>query len=388
MKLTNITTENNITINGEVNHQPQRRKKMEVEEIQLTHKEFLTIDHNYEGAAAAVDLIYIKDNAEGITRVKRGNGFVYFLKNKKITDQQTLERIRKLAIPPAWKNVWICCSPNGHLQATGHDARNRKQYKYHPSWSSLRNLTKFHHLYEFGKALPALRQQIEQDISKKELSEEKVIATAIALMERTYIRIGNSGYEKMYGSYGLTTLKNKHVDISGPEIKISFKGKKGIYHKITLRNKKLAKIIKDCRDIPGSELFQYYDENGNPKSLDSGKVNQYIKAITKMDFTAKDFRLWAGSLNVLRAFKKLGEAMNVTACKQNVIAALEEVSKKLGNTRTICKKYYVHPGLIKLYEENKIQKYLSELDTIENSINTDLTSEEQVLMKILKTFNS
>lgn len=362
---------------------------MEVEEIQLTHKEFLTIDHNYEGAAAAVDLMYIKDSTEGIARIKKGNGFSYVLKNKKITDQRTLERIRKLAIPPAWKNVWICCSPNGHLQATGIDAFNRKQYKYHASWSTLRNLTKFHHLYEFGKVLPALRQQIEHDISKKDLSEEKVIATAIALMERTYIRIGNSGYEKMYGSYGLTTLKNKHVDISGPEIKISFKGKKGIYHRITLRNKKLARIIKDCRDIPGSELFQYYDESGNLRSLDSGKVNQYIKSITKMDFTAKDFRLWAGSMNILRAFKKLGEAATTTACKQNVIAALDEVSKKLGNTRTICKKYYVHPGLIKLYEENKIQKYLSELETVEaNSVNTNLSDEEQVLMKILKSFNS
>jgi DNA topoisomerase-1 len=362
---------------------------MEVEEIQLTHKEFLTIDHNYEGAAAAVDLTYVKDSEEGITRVKKGNGFSYTYKNKKVTDQQTLARIKKLAIPPAWKNVWICYAPNGHLQATGIDAFNRKQYKYHPSWSALRNLTKFHHLFEFGKALPALRQHIEQDISKKDLSEEQVIATAIALMERTYIRIGNSGYEKLYGSYGLTTLKNKHVDISGPEIKISFKGKKGVHHKITLRNKKLARIIKDCRDIPGSELFQYYDENGNLRSLDSGKVNQYIKGITKMDFTAKDFRLWAGSLNILRAFKKLGEATNITACKQNIVTALDEVSKKLGNTRTICKKYYVHPGLIRLYEENKIQKYLGELDTTEeNSISIQLTSEEQVLMKILKTFNS
>jgi DNA topoisomerase-1 len=361
---------------------------MEVEEIQLTHKEFLSLDHNYEDAAAAVDLIYIKDNTAGITRVKKGAGFIYLYNNKKVTDSKTLERIKKLVLPPAWKSVWICYSPNGHLQATGIDALNRKQYKYHSLWNSLRNITKFHRLYEFGKALPQLRAQIEKDIAKKELSEEKVLATVISLMERTYIRVGNSGYEKLYGSYGLTTLKDKHVDISGPEINFSFKGKKGIYHKITLKNKKLARIIKECRDIPGNELFQYYDHDGNRKSIDSGKVNQYIKSITNADFTAKDLRLWAGSLNILRAFKNLGEAMTQTASKQNIVAALEEVSKKLGNTRTVCRKYYVHPGLIKLYEENGLQKYLKELDERENTpAGSNLTSEEQVLMKILKTLN-
>jgi DNA topoisomerase I len=362
---------------------------MVVEEIQLTHKEFLSIDHNYEDAAAAVDLVYIKDNTEGIIRVKKGKGFIYLHKGKRITDTKTLERIRKLVLPPAWKNVWICCSPNGHLQATGIDALNRKQYKYHNAWNSLRNITKFHRLYEFGKALPCLREQIEKDIAQKDLTEEKVIATVIALMERTYIRIGNQGYEKMYGSYGLTTLKDKHVDISGSDIKFSFKGKKGVYHKITLKNKKLARIVKACRDIPGSELFQYFDQDGNRKGIDSGKVNHYIKAITKSDFTAKDFRLWAGSLNILRVFKALGEATTKTSCKQNIVIALEEVSKKLGNTRTVCRKYYVHPGLIKLYEENSLQKYLKELDSLEDTdVGNNLTSEEQVLMKILKSFNA
>jgi DNA topoisomerase-1 len=362
---------------------------MEVGEIQLTHKEFLSIDHNYEGAAAAIDLVYIRDNTNGITRVKKGKGYIYLYNGKRVTDAKILERIRKLVLPPAWKSVWICYSPNGHLQATGIDALNRKQYKYHDSWNSLRNITKFHRLYEFGKVLPCLREKIEKDIATKDLTEEKVIATVISLMERTYIRIGNHGYEKMYGSYGLTTLKDKHVDIHGSDLKFSFKGKKGVYHKITLRNKRLARIVKECRDIPGSELFQYFDHEGNRKSIDSGKVNQYIKSITKLDYTAKDFRLWAGSLNILRIFKTLGEASTKTACKQNIVAALEEVSKKLGNTRTVCRKYYVHPGIIKLYEENGLQKYLKELDTLEDTDRgSNLTSEEQVLMKILKSFNA
>jgi DNA topoisomerase I len=358
---------------------------METSVMALSHKQFITIGRNYESAAAAVDLAYVKDNTEGITRLKKGNGFVYLYKNKKITDETILQRIKKLVIPPAWKNVWICASANGHIQATGIDARNRKQYRYHNSWNALRNITKFHRLYEFGKALPLLRLQLEKDMESKVLSEEKVLATAISLMEHTYIRVGNQGYEKMYGSYGLTTLKDKHVGINGSEIKFSFKGKKGIYHNITLKNKKLAKIVKACRDIPGNELFQYYDTDGNRRSIDSGKVNNYIQSVTQKDFTAKDFRSWAGSLNILRAFKTLGEAIDKTHCKQNVIAALEQVSKKLGNTRTVCLKYYVHPGLIKLYEENCIQKYLKALDGFYTK--DGLTCEEHVLMKMLKTFN-
>lgn len=354
--------------------------------IALTHKEFLQIDRDYEKAAEVADLVYVSDSTPGITRVKKGNGFAYLYNGKRLSAKGDIDRINKLVIPPAWTNVWICRLPNGHLQATGLDVRSRKQYRYHTLWGALRNQTKFHRLLEFGKALPKLRLKLEADMTRQELSEEKVIATVISLMERTYIRIGNSDYEKMYGSYGLTTLKDKHVEIKGSEISFSFKGKKGKFHEITLKNKKLARAVEACRDIPGKELFQYFDKEGNRRPIDSGMVNNYIKAATGMECTTKDFRTWAGSLHILWAFKSIGDAINDTECKKKIVEALDQVSKKLGNTRTVCRKYYVHPGLIKLYEERNLQKYLSGLDEIEHPDDVSgLTTSEKVLMKVLKT---
>jgi DNA topoisomerase I len=356
--------------------------------IELSHQAFLSLDKNYERAAAAVDLLYVKDSTAGITRQLKGNKFKYYDDKKAVNDPQVLERIKKLAIPPAWTSVWICAHDSGHIQATGVDARNRKQYRYHTLWSKVRSETKFHRLYEFGKALPRMRDQLEKDISIADLCERKVLAAVILLMERTYIRIGNYGYEKMNGSYGLTTLKDKHVVIQKGEMNFAFKGKKGVYHNISLMNKKLARIVKACRDIPGKELFQYYTADGSRRSIDSGSVNEYIKQASGKDFSAKDFRLWAGSLNILRSFKSLGQAMTQTVCKQNILLALDEVSAKLGNTRTVCRKYYVHPGLIRLYEENNLEKYLKALDAVEKTSSTSgHTHEEKVLMKILKEFH-
>jgi DNA topoisomerase-1 len=351
----------------------------------LTHKEFLKIDRDYSEAARAADLVYVSDQWPGIRRQKKGKGFSYLAKEGPVTDKEVLERIRKLAIPPAWTDVWICARDNGHIQATGYDSRGRKQYRYHPLWHELRNETKFHRLYEFGKLLPSLRLQVEEDLALKDLCDRKVIATVISLMERTYIRIGNSDYEKQNGSYGLTTLKDKHVKIQGDEMRFSFIGKKGIDHDISLRSRRLARAVQACRDIPGKELFQYYDADGKRRPVDSGMVNQYIKEATGGDFTAKDFRTWAGTLNVLRAFKVMEPADSETAVKRNTLAALDEVSNKLGNTRTVCKKYYVHPGIIRLYEEKSLEPYLKELDKIEAPDQlSGLTSEERVLMKILK----
>src|SRR5215213_8846930 len=202
--------------------------------IELSHKEFLKIDKDYSKAAKMADLVYVTDKEPGISRSKKGSGFAYIYDNMPLKDKAEIQRIRKLAIPPAWTNVWICAKENGHIQATGFDLRNRKQYRYHELWHTLRNETKFHRLYEFGKLIPSLRLKLEEDFSKKELTEEKVIATVISLMERTYIRIGNNDYEKLYGSYGLTTLKDNHVKIDGDKIFFSFKGKKGIDQKITL----------------------------------------------------------------------------------------------------------------------------------------------------------
>jgi DNA topoisomerase I len=354
----------------------------------LSHKEFLRIDRNYEKAAKAVHLVYVSDTQPGITRVKKGKGFTYLLHNKTLREKEVIKRIRGLVIPPAWTNVWICTLPNGHIQATGFDVRKRKQYRYHSLWSVLRNETKFHRLYEFGKTLVNLRAKLEQDMAGTALTENKVMAAVISLMERTYIRVGNEGYEKLYGSHGLTTLKDKHVNISGSTIRFSFTGKKGVQHDVTLKNKRLARIVQKCRDIPGKELFQYYDQDGNRKGIDSGMINNYIKEATGQDFTSKDFRTWAGSINLLRAFRSIGEAATATDTKKNIVAALDLVSIQLGNTRTVCRKYYVHPGLIDLYEQNNLHKYLHELDELEEPDNsTGLTSEEQVLMKILHSFH-
>ncbi len=350
----------------------------------LSHKQFLQTDKDHEKAASVMHLVYVNDREPGISRVKKGKKFLYVLENRPLKQQLEVERIRKLAIPPAWTDVWICPLENGHIQASGLDLIKRKQYRYHSLWNSLRNETKFHRLYEFGKNLPLLRLQLEKDMDEKELCQQKVLATVISLMERTYVRIGNSGYEKMYGSYGLTTLKDKHVAITGDRMVFSFKGKKGIHHNISLKNRKLAKTVKECRDIPGKELFQYYDNDGSRKSVDSGMVNNYIKQ-SMGDFSAKDFRTWAGTIHALEAFRAIGEAVTQVEIKKNIVAVLDTVSVKLGNTRTVCKIYYVHPGLIALYEKNNLSKYLKELDHMEKPDDrSGLTTVEQLLMKILK----
>jgi DNA topoisomerase-1 len=283
---------------------------------ELSHKEILKLDKDYSQAAKMADLRYVSDKDPGITRTKRGAGFAYYNGEEQVIDEAILQRIKTLAIPPAWTNVWICKKENGHIQATGVDTKGRKQYRYHPHWQALRNETKFHRLYEFGKVLPSIRLKVEEDLAKKELTEEKVLATVVSIMERTFIRIGNDDYEKLYGSYGLTTLKDKHVKVEGNTVKFSFKGKKGIYHDITLRNRKLAKLVKMCQDIPGKELFQYFGENGERCSIDSGMVNRYIKEASGGDFTAKDFRTWAGTLHILQTFCSMEHPESDTASKK------------------------------------------------------------------------
>jgi DNA topoisomerase-1 len=349
----------------------------------LTHRDFLKIDKNYEAAASAANLIYVNDRAEGIKRVRKGAGFSYTLRGKPVQDEKTLERIKKLVVPPAWTNVWICPSPNGHIQATGYDVGGRKQYRYHARWSAVQQETKFHRMIEFGKVLPVLREQLRKDLAQTGFPESKVMATVISLMERTFIRVGNEGYEKLYGSYGLTTLKNNHVNIKGDQITFAFKGKKGVSHKITLKNKKFARIIKQCKAIPGKELFQYYDEDGELKKVDSGQVNQYLKDCLQMEFTTKDFRTWAGTLSMLAALKAAPPCVNKGDELKNVKAALLEVSGKLGNTVTVCKKYYVHPELVRLYCEASLDDYLCIDQLSENEKQYGLTLEEEVLMKIL-----
>jgi DNA topoisomerase I len=351
--------------------------------VGLSHQDLLRVDKDYEAAASLANLIYVTDNDPGIARQKKGKGFVFEFKGGTVTDEKDLERIRKLVIPPAWTNVWISKSPNGHIQATGYDVAGRKQYKYHRRWNELQQETKFHRLYEFGRALPFLRKKIRKDLSQSGFPESKVLAMVISLMERTYIRVGNNGYEKLYGSYGLTTLKNKHVDVKGDTVIFSFKGKKGVYHKISLKSKKFAHIIKQCKAIPGSELFQYYDGSGNLCKVDSGQVNQYIKDALGPDFTTKDFRTWAGTMMMFQLLRSAPVAETLTSYKKTITEALQEVSKKLGNTVAVCRKYYVHPELINLYQQQQLTRYFDETPTCRKS-KVGLTCEEQTVMKILK----
>ncbi len=357
------------------------------EVLELPKRKLKAIIGNPEKSAAAVNLIYVQDNLPGINRIKKGNTFYYVADGSKpLTDEEQLKRIRSLVIPPAWENVWICDLPNGHLQATGTDIKKRKQYRYHPLWNSLRNHTKYFRLYQFGSVLPSIRLQVEKDLSLHGLPVEKVLAAVVSLMERTNIRVGNGVYEKLYGSFGLTTLKDKHVNISGSDLTFSFKGKKGVHHDINIKNKKLSGIVKACRDIPGKELFQYYNPEGERRSVDSGMVNDYIKKASGGDFTAKDFRTWSGTLHAFLAFKELGFFETATEAKKKIAAVYDTVSQHLGNTRNVCKKYYVHPVIISLYENKSLEKYLNQLDKIEVDDNkTGLTNEEKIVMKILES---
>lgn len=352
----------------------------------LPVKELKSILGDPEKSANSAHLIYVHDTEPGIQRIKKGEGFQYVLgKSKKINKQVDLIRIKSLVIPPAWENVWICSLPNGHLQATGIDVKKRKQYKYHALWNLLRNHTKYYRLLQFGKAISSIRVQVEKDIALPGLCVEKVLALVVSLMEKTNIRVGNLGYEKLYGSFGLSTLKDKHVNINGNELRFCFKGKKGIEHTIHIKNKKLATIVQTCRDIPGKELFQYYAADGEKKSIDSGMVNTYIKKISGGNFTAKDFRTWAGTLSAFLAFKELGSFDTPSEAKQKVIQALVMVSKQLGNTPTVCKKYYVHPLIVALYESKSLEKYTAQARKISTTTTKAvLTLEEKTVMKILE----
>jgi DNA topoisomerase I len=352
---------------------------------QLSKSRIKKIINDPVKTAEAVNLVYVNDTAPGIIRRRNGKSFSYYFEEKKISDRNEIKRINDLVLPPAWQDVWICALQNGHLQATGFDVKRRKQYRYHPYWNVLRNHTKFYRLLDFGKVLPAIRLQLEKDLTSPELTEKKVLAAVVMLMERTNIRIGNNVYEKLYGSFGLTTLKDKHVNIKGNEMKFSFKGKKSVNHTISLKNKKLSAIVQQCKDIPGKELFQYYDKDGNRHAIDSGMVNEYIKKISGSDFTAKDFRTWSGTVNAFLAFKETGFAETLTATKKNVVEVLDKVAAQLGNTRTVCKKYYVHPLIINMYENKSLEKYFKELETIEvNDSTADLTTDEKIIIKILQ----
>ncbi len=331
-------------------------------------------------------LVYATDSMPGIRREKKSGNFIYFnSKGEEISEEKILFRIRKMVLPPAWENVWIAPRANAHLQATGIDVAGRKQYRYHADWCHSRNESKYYRLLEFGKMLSAIRENLQKDIRRKELDERKVLAISVSLMQKTLIRIGNESYKQLYGSYGLSTLRDKHVKVEGNKLKLSFKGKKGVMHDIHLNDRRLALLVKKCRDIPGQELFQYYTPVGDRKSIDSGMVNRYIKDITCCDFSAKDFRTWAGTMEALRAYSTYEFPESEAKRKKITVAVLDEVSSKLGNTRSVCKKYYVFPALVESYENGLLLPFLKKIkNNFSLTADEGLNADEKVLLNFLK----
>jgi DNA topoisomerase I len=308
-----------------------------------------------QATANEAGLRYVSDDHPGIRRVRSGRGFRYLGRNgQTVTDEEVLARIRKLTIPPAWENVWICPEANGHIQATGRDARRRKQYRYHERWRSVRDEAKYGHIIAFAQALPGIRARVEADLAKAGMSRAKVVAAVVRLLETTLIRVGNDEYTRQNGSYGLTTLQNHHASVDGWTVQFQFKGKSGKRHAVAITDRRLARIVRACQELPGQELFCYQDDEGKSRDIDSGDVNDYLGEITGQSFTAKDFRTWAGTVLAARMLQAFERFDSQTVAKKNVVAAVNAVAKQLGNTRTVCRKCYIHPALISAYLEGSL----------------------------------
>ncbi|NNG21928.1 DNA topoisomerase IB [Telluria aromaticivorans] len=316
-------------------------------------------------AARAAGLRYVLDDRPGIRRESvvdgAGEGFRY-LDNKgdPVDDEATLARIKSLVIPPAWQEIWICPQANGHLQATGRDAKGRKQYRYHPKWRAARDEVKYERMLNFGNALPAIRKEVDRALGLPGLPREKVLATIVYLLEATMMRVGNEEYARTNKSFGLTTLRNRHVSVEGSAVEFRFRGKSGVYHKVKVQDRRLARIIARARDLPGQELFQYVDDQGETRSIDSSDVNDYLRAITGEEYTAKDFRTWSGTVLAALALQEFEKFDSETQAKKNIVRAIESVSEKLGNTPSICRKCYVHPAVLDAYLEGTVLEVLRE----------------------------
>ena len=338
-------------------------------------------------SARQASLRYVTDRMPGITRRRKHREFDYMdPRGKKIRDPSLLGRIRRLAIPPAWDEVWICSREDGHLQATGRDARGRKQFRYHADWRKVRDANKYDRMIAFGRALPKIRRRINRDLARRGLSREKVLATVVRLLETTLIRVGNTEYVRANNSYGLTTLRDRHVNVKGSKITFYFRGKSGKKHVIELENPKLAKIVRRCRDLPGYELFQYVDETGRPVSIASNDVNDYLREIGGAEFTAKDFRTWAGTVLAARAFQEFKRFSTKLEAKRNMIEAIEAVARMLGNTPAICRQCYVHPVILDTYLDGTLVKRLKKC--AEQKLTRDIKSlrpEEATVLMLLQS---
>lgn len=337
-------------------------------------------------AAEEAGLRYVSDEQPGYTRRKKGDDFEYFdTKGEPITDETRVLRIRRLAIPPAYQDVWICPTANGHLQATGRDARGRKQYRYHEKWREARDETKYDRMLVFGAALPKIRERVEADLALPGLPRNKVLATIVAIMERTFIRVGNEEYARTNHSYGLTTMRNKHVAVKGAKVHFNFRGKSGVQHSVGVADRRLARIVKQVQELPGQELFGCVDSDGSVHNISSQDVNDYLHEITGEDFTAKDFRTWAGTVLAAVALSALPPGETQKAAKGNVKTAIVEVSKILGNTPAVCRKCYVHPAVLETYLSGEMIDGLKrKSDEARAQSAPDLRSVEASVMKFLQ----
>lgn len=337
----------------------------------------------YESAKIA-GLRYVRPEGPGIGRQKSGRGFRYIgVDRKPVHDPDELKRINSLVIPPAWSNVWICPSKNGHVQAAGRDARGRKQYRYHPLYRSVRDATKFARMAAFGEALPGIRKQVAHDLELTGLPRQKVLSTVVRLLETTCIRVGNEEYAKENHSYGLTTLRGKHVEISGCQLRFHFRGKSGLDHDIELTDRKLASIVRKCQCLPGSELFHYVEPDGSVSRICSEDVNDYLREITGQDFTAKDFRTWVGTGQAILHLESMGPCSTESQIKKNVLEAVKAVAGKLGNKPSTCRKYYIHPAVLESYSDGSLFETIT--DCAENQASGSLRREEMCVLKLVQT---
>jgi len=351
----------------------------------LTSEEITSLLTNPDKAAEMANLQYVSEAQLCVERKGKNGNFRYFKDGEPLKSKEDLERINSLVIPPAWEQVRICPFPNGHLQVTGLDVKQRKQYMYHPTWTKFRNQTKFYKMAAFGKMLPKIRQQVDEDLDLRGMPQRKVVALVIRLMEETHIRIGNDCYAKQNKSYGLSTLRSRHVQVSRGKMKFSFIGKKGKEHSISVRNKKLIKLVNRCEEIPGWEVFKYIDENGEKKAIDSGMVNRYIQEITGDLFSAKDFRTWGGTKIFFEKLREMEFPKTEKEKKSNILAAYDAAAEALGNTRSVCRSSYVHPRVVDLYETGEILPYFEKVER-KRSIKPHISHTEEVLLDLLRDF--
>lgn len=337
-------------------------------------------------AVKLANLRYVSENHLSIKRKKVGRGFAYYRKDEKISDTKTLDRIKKLVIPPAWKEVRITHLPNGHLQVVGRDEKERKQYMYHPTWSEIKNQTKFFKMSSFGKMLPKIRKQVDIDLNQKGMPKTKVLALVIRLMEETHIRVGNHYYAKNNKTYGLSTFRTKHVKTFKDGLRFEFIGKKGKEHSITVEDRKLVDLINQCEEIPGWELFKFYNENGEKQSIDSGMINDYIHDLSGEIYSAKDFRTWSASKIFFETLLELGFTEDEKQNKKNILSGFDAAAEGLGNTRTVCRSYYVHPKIIETYETGEIVPYFKKVKEDVKPNYVQLSETEKAIHKLISDY--